>query len=175
MENLGSAARERILNFHSSCRKNTPQEADTVVFPVIQAGYMGVRQEEDCLRRLFFHLNQLPDAPSAVIDLTSGYFALHKLYQDLLINSPVKARVLAASCKVNFANPPTSLFFIGHYRQMVSLDQKVYPAEFQKDISYSCDTFGSVYYRPTVQPLPKWRFLSGKRTVGLIMRKVGYP
>lgn len=101
MGNLGSAARQCISNFHSTFRNNAPQEADTIVFPVIQAGYMNVREEEDCLQRLFVHLNQLPDASSAVIDLTSGYFALHKLYQDLLINSPVKARVLAASCNAN--------------------------------------------------------------------------
>ena len=75
--------------------------ADTFVIPMIQAGQLNVREEEQCIALLFSHLARTPDAERGVIDLTSGYFALHRPYQDLLIRSPASSRIIAAGPKVD--------------------------------------------------------------------------
>lgn len=144
VENLGSSVRQCILNFHSS-QRGLPRDSDTLIFPIIQAGYMDIRQEEHCLDRLFFGLSHLPNARSSFIDLTSGYFALHKRYQDLLIDSPVNFHVLAAGPKVGALISLVWYFSFKAIRRMVFLVQKVYPAEFQKGIFYSYGAFGSAY------------------------------
>ncbi|EIW60226.1 CDP-diacylglycerol--glycerol-3-phosphate 3-phosphatidyltransferase [Trametes versicolor FP-101664 SS1] len=84
-------------------------EHDVLVFPVIQAGQFNIREEERCLGLLFRELSaqqppQLPwpskyDGP--VVDLTSGYFALYKPYQQAVIHSRLACRILAASPKAN--------------------------------------------------------------------------
>lgn len=91
-------------------------EHDVLVFPVIQAGQFNIREEERCLGLLFRELSaqqppQLPwpskyDGP--VVDLTSGYFALYKPYQQAVIHSRLACRILAASPKVSALRPPAS-------------------------------------------------------------------
>ncbi|KAI0373051.1 hypothetical protein BV20DRAFT_1014418 [Pilatotrama ljubarskyi] len=93
--------------------KNSPlraeDEHDVLVFPVIQAGQFNIREEERCLSLLFRELStqQSPQLPGAskydgpLIDLTSGYFALYKPYQQAMINSRLAYRILAASPRAN--------------------------------------------------------------------------
>jgi CDP-diacylglycerol---glycerol-3-phosphate 3-phosphatidyltransferase len=93
---------ENALNkFQSSQRQiSGPPAGDTFVIPMIQAGYLNVREEEHCIGLLFSHIASMPDAAHSVIDLTSGYFALHQPYQDLLIRSPANGRIVAAGPRV---------------------------------------------------------------------------
>ena len=79
-------------------------DADVLVMPIIQAGQFNVREEEQCLDKLFKHLAEpslsLSRYEGPLVDLTSGYFGLYKAYQDLIIDVPVASRILAASPKV---------------------------------------------------------------------------
>ncbi|KAH9852718.1 hypothetical protein C2E23DRAFT_824988 [Lenzites betulinus] len=82
---------------------------DVLVYPVIQAGQFNIREEERCLGLLFRELSsqrppQFPtpvDYDGPVVDLTSGYFALYRPYQQAIINSRLACRILAASPKAN--------------------------------------------------------------------------
>jgi CDP-diacylglycerol---glycerol-3-phosphate 3-phosphatidyltransferase len=61
---------------------------DTLIIPVIQAGQFNIHEEERAISLLFAHLPRNPkieDRP--VIDLTSGYFSLHKAYQKLILDT----------------------------------------------------------------------------------------
>ncbi|KAF8499951.1 hypothetical protein JB92DRAFT_2743225 [Gautieria morchelliformis] len=99
---IQAAAQRTLAHFQSSQpRIPAPPAVDTFVVPIIQAGYLNVREEERCLTLLFAHLAHMPDAHAALIDLTSGYFALHQPYQDLLIHSPVSSRIIAAGPRAN--------------------------------------------------------------------------
>ncbi|KAI0636588.1 hypothetical protein C8Q77DRAFT_1189038 [Trametes polyzona] len=100
-------------HLHSPAEKTVSYDAggehDVLVFPVIQAGQFDIREEERCLGLLFRELSaqqppQLPhptqyDGP--MVDLTSGYFALYRPYQQAVINSRLACRILAASPKAN--------------------------------------------------------------------------
>lgn len=82
-------------------------EHDTVVFPVIQGGQFDIREEEQTLCSMFEELSQVSVPESLpyegpLVDLTSGYFGLSKFYQDLIIDSPIACRILAASPLVRF-------------------------------------------------------------------------
>ncbi|KAI0362536.1 hypothetical protein OH77DRAFT_1388512 [Trametes cingulata] len=88
----------------------TPEnDHDVLVFPVIQAGQFDIREEERCLGLLFRELSaqQPPRFPGEskydgpLVDLTSGYFALYKPYQQAIISSRLACRILAASPKAN--------------------------------------------------------------------------
>ena len=86
---------------------------DVLVFPVIQAGQFDIREEERCVTLLLRELSGqqrytiLPKEVSAyngpLVDLTSGYFSLHKPYQKAVINAGLACRILAASPKVRGA------------------------------------------------------------------------
>ncbi|KAL7283697.1 hypothetical protein ACG7TL_003133 [Trametes sanguinea] len=84
-------------------------EHDVFIFPVIQAGQFNVREEERCLGLLFRELSaqQWPKPSPAshydgpLVDLTSGYFALYKPYQQAIVGSHLACRILAASPKAN--------------------------------------------------------------------------
>lgn len=86
-------------------------DSDTLIFPIIQAGQFGIREEERALGLLFSHLtaqqphsrllagnNQHYDGP--LMDLTSGYFGLYKDYRDLVLQGDLRCRIIAASPKV---------------------------------------------------------------------------
>ncbi|KAI0053944.1 hypothetical protein FA95DRAFT_17666 [Auriscalpium vulgare] len=81
---------------------------DTFIFPVIQAGQFGVREEERCLGLLFDTLSQdmhtggsSGKSPLPLVDLTSGYFGLHGPYQEMLLQSPANVRIICASPEAN--------------------------------------------------------------------------
>lgn len=86
----------------------TEGEHDVLVFPVIQAGLFGIREEERCLSLLFrqlsaqqrFSQSSTANYDGPLVDLTSGYFALYKPYQAAMIESGLACRILAASPKV---------------------------------------------------------------------------
>ena len=81
---------------------STPQ---VLIFPVIQAGQFGVREEENTLALLLKHV-QLYGGESGqrpLVDLTSGYFGLYRPYQELILASKnVDTSINAASPKVGF-------------------------------------------------------------------------
>ena len=81
---------------------------DVLVYPVIQAGQFDIREEERCLSLLFaelsaqrrYTMSSTGSYNGPLVDLTSGYFSLHKPYQTAVINSDLACRILAASPKV---------------------------------------------------------------------------
>jgi len=75
-------------------------EGGTVLVPSVQAGYADVREEEECMKALFEHVNET----DAVVDLTSGYFGLYKAYQEHILRSAANCRVVAASPLVRSPN-----------------------------------------------------------------------
>ncbi|KAI0273513.1 hypothetical protein BC834DRAFT_816738 [Gloeopeniophorella convolvens] len=83
------------------------QSEDSVtVFPIIQAGQFGIREEEESLKLLFRHMEpinprEMVSASQPLLNLTSGYFGLFALYKDLILRSPIHTRILCASPKAN--------------------------------------------------------------------------
>ena len=77
-------------------------ESNVLVFPVIQAGQLGIREEERTMHLLFRHLNQYSRSTSGkvLLDFTSGYFSLSEAYQKLVQVSNVDCRILCASPEV---------------------------------------------------------------------------
>ena len=94
---LGSASGLPIVN---RIGEDTPH--DVLIFPIIQAGQFGVREEERALAALFDELanrsGSTLEAP--YMDLTSGYFGIYQKYCDLILRSHVDCRILAAAPKV---------------------------------------------------------------------------
>ncbi|PSR77599.1 hypothetical protein PHLCEN_2v7789 [Hermanssonia centrifuga] len=84
------------------CMWQSPQH-DTLVFPLIQAGQFGIREEERAMNALFNELSSSKSSQSGgpLIDLTSGYFGLYKNYRDLVLKSEASCRIIAASPKAN--------------------------------------------------------------------------
>ncbi|KAF8330080.1 uncharacterized protein EI90DRAFT_3145830 [Cantharellus anzutake] len=68
------------------------EDLDTVFYPLVQSGIMGIREEEEALEALFKHL--IKDHRGSQVDLTSGYFALYKPYQDHTLKDGVDWRIL---------------------------------------------------------------------------------
>lgn len=99
---------------------------DTWFWPVIQAGVLGIKEEEAALGKVFNAVRRVYEVPApavmeeksqsedgetrqpptpvetdkVTVDLTSGYFGLYKAYKRVVIDSPVPVRVIAASPKV---------------------------------------------------------------------------
>lgn len=84
-------------------------EHDVLVFPIIQAGQFGIREEERAMDFLFEALdehhspittgNDLANFP--LLDLTTGYFGLYRPYRDLVLQSPINTRIVASAPKVS--------------------------------------------------------------------------
>jgi CDP-diacylglycerol---glycerol-3-phosphate 3-phosphatidyltransferase len=92
-----------------SAQSPTSGDEDVLVFPVIQAGQFGIREEESALTRLFHYINAYARRLSStekhetglpIIHLTSGYFNLHAPYQSLLLESESPCTIIAAAPKV---------------------------------------------------------------------------
>ncbi|KAI0822780.1 hypothetical protein BC628DRAFT_1456632 [Trametes gibbosa] len=122
---IEAKAQQTLANFQTTQRLSSPalpaslteqkppgiaeDDYDVLVYPVIQAGQFNIREEERCLGLLFRELSSQrpPQFPSPVeydgpvVDLTSGYFALYRPYQQAIINSRLACRILAASPKAN--------------------------------------------------------------------------
>jgi CDP-diacylglycerol--glycerol-3-phosphate 3-phosphatidyltransferase len=104
-------------------------DVDTYFWPVIQAGVLGIKEEEKGLGRVWEAVGQ-SFSPATVaqvektvleedgkqetkeeekekvvkgvqVDLTSGYFGLYDKYKRMVIESPAPVRVIAASPKVS--------------------------------------------------------------------------
>jgi CDP-diacylglycerol--glycerol-3-phosphate 3-phosphatidyltransferase len=83
------------------------RENSVVIFPVIQAGQFHIREEEECLRQLFYHLDPARSRDTTpdfqpLLNLTSGYFGLSKLYKNLILRSHVPTSIICASPEVRF-------------------------------------------------------------------------
>ena len=101
-------------------------DVDTFFWPVIQAGVLGIKEEERGLGRVWEAVDQSfspatvaqPEEAKAEdsgkekdkgnkvvkgvqVDLTSGYFGLYDKYKRMVIESPAPVRVIAASPKVS--------------------------------------------------------------------------
>lgn len=99
-------------------------DVDTFFWPVIQAGVLGIKEEERGLGRVWEAVDQSfspatiaqPEDAKAEdsekekgnkvvkgvqVDLTSGYFGLYDKYKRMVIESPAPVRVIAASPKVS--------------------------------------------------------------------------
>lgn len=69
---------------------------DTWFYPVIQAGTIGIREEERGLGKVF----EFANCDNIKVDLTSGYFGLYRKYKNAVLKSKAPFRVIAASPKV---------------------------------------------------------------------------
>lgn len=118
-----------------------PSETEVLLFPIIQAGQFGIREEEQAVDLIFDQLTKHrtdDGSTSPTVDLTSGYFGLSKLYQDLVLQSGVQTQLLCASPQVCYDTGLfplyVSLIVAPHTRQMVSTTGMVYPVAYQKHI-----------------------------------------
>ena len=89
-------------------RERLQKEDSVLLFPVIQAGQFGIREEEDCLRLLYDHLRASDDRGTTadfhpLLSLTSGYFGLSDLYKNLILRSQVPTHIICASPEVPLA------------------------------------------------------------------------
>ncbi|KAH8117096.1 CDP-diacylglycerol-glycerol-3-phosphate 3-phosphatidyltransferase [Phellopilus nigrolimitatus] len=83
--------------------KGPPNDNDVLIFPIIQAGQFGIREEEQSLNLLFKHLDihAKSNGGNPLVDLTSGYFGLYGPYQGFIQQSQADCRVLCASPSAN--------------------------------------------------------------------------
>lgn len=95
---FSSKARTEIENFSQSYRCTDGQEGDTVIYPLIQSGLWGVREEEEAVNYLLDAVNGIPGAK---LDITSGYFSLGDEYKRRIIESTVPTSIVAASPHAN--------------------------------------------------------------------------
>lgn len=113
---INEKARQALVAFQSSRQvasqiqlgtndDSFKSEQGILVFPVIQAGQFGIREEESILRLLFRSVNAAVKHGSRkrpLVDLTSGYFSLYQPYQKLILGSRnLDCRIVAASPKAN--------------------------------------------------------------------------
>ncbi|KAK8865861.1 hypothetical protein IAR55_001009 [Kwoniella newhampshirensis] len=99
--------------FQNSWRASNPSrsrrvDVDTWFWPVLQAGVLGVKEEERAMGEIWKAVNGSYDDSTSEgeggkveVDLTSGYFGLYKAYKKAVINSPAPVRLIAASPKSN--------------------------------------------------------------------------
>ena len=100
------------LQNHYNAKSGNIQERlqnkdSVIIFPVIQAGQFNIREEEECLRQLFYHLEAVDCRHATsnfqpLLSLTTGYFGLFKSYKDLILRSHVPTRIICASPKVQY-------------------------------------------------------------------------
>jgi len=97
------ALTELQASYLKSSASATNEDSDVLVFPVIQGGQFNIREEERCLSLLFDHLSTQGVSTNfkPSMDLTSGYFGLYKPYQDLILQSSIDCRIIAASPMAN--------------------------------------------------------------------------
>lgn len=98
--------REALQAFQTSFVQPQPESSDeeVLVFPLIQGGQFGIREEENALGLLFKHVQSSTSATSSrpLLDLTSGYFSLYQPYQKMILSSPnLDCRIVAASPQAN--------------------------------------------------------------------------
>ena len=70
-------------------------DLDTVIFPLVQMGFCGIRQDEMVTKRLFDELGA-----EESLYLASGYFNLPSVYTKAILRSRGSCSILAASPQV---------------------------------------------------------------------------
>jgi CDP-diacylglycerol--glycerol-3-phosphate 3-phosphatidyltransferase len=103
-----SSLQRRYYAKSGSVQERLQKEDSVLLFPVIQAGQFGIREEEDCLRLLYDHLGAADYQDTTanfqpLLSLTSGYFGLSDLYKNLILRSHVPTRIICASPEVPLA------------------------------------------------------------------------
>ncbi|KIL00082.1 hypothetical protein PAXRUDRAFT_822030 [Paxillus rubicundulus Ve08.2h10] len=109
---IQSGAERALSQLQASHVLSSPPSSDTdrdatgddvFLFPIIQGGQFNIREEERTLSMLFNHLasQECRSEFTPAMTLTSGYFGLYKPYQDLILESPARCDVIAASPKAN--------------------------------------------------------------------------
>ncbi|CAE6530825.1 unnamed protein product, partial [Rhizoctonia solani] len=97
-------AKKEINDLQTGVREAGPLgEVDNrvTIFPMVQSGVLGIREEERCLHALFDLLDSGKLPKTSLIDITSGYFALYGPYQDRVLASKAAYRIVAASPSAN--------------------------------------------------------------------------
>lgn len=117
--------------------RSPPSETEVLLFPVIQAGQFGIREEEQVVGLIFDRLakHRTDDASmSPTVDLTSGYFGLSKLYQSFVLQSGIHTQLLCASPQVRrwSRSLPMSLIVTSYHRRMGSTIAVVYLVAYPK-------------------------------------------
>lgn len=102
---IHSAVRDALIEFRSSRVKpdDTSSDEDVLIFPLVQGGQFGIRDEEQAFQLLFQQIvaPKNPSLSRPLLDLTSGYFSLYKPYQNMILSaSNVDCRIVAASPQV---------------------------------------------------------------------------
>lgn len=141
--------KELSISRRTPSHSSSSSEEKVLLFPIIQAGQFGIREEEESLDLLFRHVasHSTPDTDNArqrpLMDLTSGYFGLNKRYQDLVLSSRgIDCRIICASPKVTYIFSLVSVFsasMLTSYntslcRQMASTVPMGYPVAFRRVI-----------------------------------------
>ncbi|WVQ85456.1 hypothetical protein IAT38_007621 [Cryptococcus sp. DSM 104549] len=105
-----------LTAFQNSWRLSNPSrsrrvDVDTWFWPVLQAGVLGIKEEERAMAQIWGAVKDSYADKGAEggeggggqveVDLTSGYFGLYKKYKQAVIESPAPVRVIAASPKAN--------------------------------------------------------------------------
>lgn len=100
---LGTLTAESAPTGSDSNPLSQDLEPRITLFPIIQAGQFGIREEENVLELLFRNLDSYGNTSSRrpLLDLTSGYFGLYGPYRDLILKSSnVDTRIVCSAPKV---------------------------------------------------------------------------
>ncbi|OCF42488.1 CDP-diacylglycerol-glycerol-3-phosphate 3-phosphatidyltransferase [Kwoniella heveanensis CBS 569] len=99
-----------LTAFQNSWKASNPGrsrrvDVDTWFWPVVQAGVLGVKEEERALGQVWKAVKDSYEGDTeggrVSVDLTSGYFGLYQTYKKAVIDSPASVNVIAASPKAN--------------------------------------------------------------------------
>ena len=99
---------------------------DTVVYPLIQMGYYGIRQDELATQQVLSDIDK-----SDQVYLASGYFNLPPQYTSAIFKGRGKCHVLAASPQVYTTYCLASRVDSSFHRQMVSMVEGAWQVTFQ--------------------------------------------
>jgi hypothetical protein len=90
---MKTEVRTSLAKMHEKYKQTSESQEDTIIFPFVQSGSLGISQEEKLIAKLFSSFGQ--DTP--FLNLTTGYFALYPSYQRQLIDSTCNCHILVAS------------------------------------------------------------------------------
>lgn len=124
-------ARATITAFQRSWRETQRSrriDIDTWIWPMVQAGVLGIQEEEQGVEKVLRAARDMQAAASAsassrgvMVDLTSGYFGLYKKYKEAILDSRAPYKIIAAS-------PEVSLSHTHAHRRLPFLTPRAYPA-----------------------------------------------
>lgn len=89
-------------------------DIDTWIWPMVQAGVLGIQEEEQGVDKVLRAARDMEDAWRArqgqggrvMVDLTSGYFGLYKKYKEAVLDSHAAYKIIAASPEVSSVPVP---------------------------------------------------------------------